>query len=254
MKKGTMTQQRIARHLCLPALFALFFVLSAFFDPRPSCASAAEGLIGCDADVNEQTVDRVDALTQQQIEASNAMITQPTPVEQLSCFDQTTEIFSELGGIHSNPQEDIGFSINPNVQLPLKNFLDQFLNNNIMGGVNDFINQAFNNVTQKFASLFGSVGGGLFTAGPASNCDMQQQAWLISQCIEMPTIPSLGDILGGQIGELMGTINDLANPQRLIEQVCSAANKQIQGYFGDLNETFNRAAESSFSPITDRVN
>jgi hypothetical protein len=224
-------------------------------------------LIGCDPEVMQQGVDRADALQQQQIEAANSMLTQPTPVEQLSCYDQTTEIFSELGGIHSNPGQDINRSIGPNVQQPLDNVMQQFFGDpdggslyaNITGGITDVINQAFGNITSQFSSLLGG-GGGMFTAGPSTNCDMQEQAWLISQCIEMPTIPSLGDILGGQIGEMMGNIGNignmvgnLTNPDRLIQQVCSAANSSLQSMFGNPNDAFENAAQGLFEPVTDRV-
>jgi hypothetical protein len=76
----------------------------------------------------------------------------------------------------------------------------------------------------------------------------------------MPSIPSLGDILGGQIGEMMGVISDagsilgsLSSPDRLLEQMCSMANNELQGYFGNLDSRFNAAAEDTFSPVTDRV-
>ncbi len=220
-------------------------------------------LIGCDPEVMQSAVDRVDALTQQQLEAASAAITQPTPVEQLTCFDQTTEIFSELGGIHSNPNKDTSSSIGPNVQQPLQNTLQQFMGGNILGGINDVINQAFSNITSQFSSLLGGLGGGgggLFSAGPSSNCNMQEQAWLISQCIEMPQIPSLGDILGGQMGEMMGQmgnvgnmISGMASPDRLLEQVCSAANDGLQGMFGNQNDAFEGAARDMMEPVTDRV-
>jgi hypothetical protein len=101
----------------------------------------------------------------------------------------------------------------------------------------------------------------MFTAGPSTNCDMQEQAWLISQCIEMPQIPSLGEILGGQMNQIMGgamgnignIVGSLGNPERMLEQVCSAANNSLQSMFGDLNSRFNDAAQEAMEPITDRV-
>ena len=232
----------------------------AFGDPlAPGTLTDSEGnIIGCDEDISEQSTDRVDALMQQQFEAANSVITQPTPVEQLTCFDQTTEVFSQIGGIHSNvPQGNISNSIAPAVQQPLMRQLQQFMGGNILGGINDVINNVFSSLTGGLGGMFGG-GGGLGSVG--GNCDMMEQSWLISQCIEMPAIPSLGDIIGGQIGEMMGQIGNignmignLANPERLLEQVCSAGNSMLQGYFGDLNESFRGAAEDAMSPITDRV-
>jgi len=225
-----------------------------FTPGAPGPHASNTGLIGCDEDIYEQGADRVDALMQQQFEAANAVITQPTPVEQLTCFDQTTQLFSGIGGIFSDPESgNIDDTIVPNVQQPLMASMEQFLNGNIMGGVNDVINQAFSSLTG------GLMGGGPGGGGDAGNCDMMEQSWLISQCIEMPQIPSLGDILGGQIGELtgalggLGNIADLANPERLLEQVCSAGNDMLQGAFGDLNSSFEGAAEGIMNPITDRV-
>ncbi len=241
-------------------IFLITLMIAVFVAPH---VVHAEGNIGCEDGVQEQARNLSEALAQQQLEAASAAITQPTPVEQLTCFDQTTEIFSELGGIHSNPNKDTSSSIGPNVQQPLQNTLQQFMGGNILGGINDVINQAFSNITSQFSSLLGGLGGGgggLFSAGPSSNCNMQEQAWLISQCIEMPSIPSLGDIIGGQVGEIMGAVNNVGNmlgslssPDRLMEQVCSMANNELQGYFGNLDSRFNAAAEDTFSPVTDRV-
>ena len=241
-------------------IFLITLMIAVFVAPH---VVHAEGNIGCEDGVQEQARNLSEALAQQQLEAASAAITQPTPVEQLTCFDQTTEIFSELGGIHSNPNKDTSSSIGPNVQQPLQNTLQQFMGGNILGGINDVINQAFSNITSQFSSLLGGLGGGgggLFSAGPSSNCNMQEQAWLISQCIEMPQIPSLGDILGGQMGEMMGQmgnvgnmISGMASPDRLLEQVCGAANDGLQGMFGDLDSRFNSAAENMMEPITDSV-
>ncbi len=213
-------------------------------------------LIGCDEDISEQTTDRVDALMEQQFEAANSVITQPTPVEQLTCFDQTTEIFSQIGGIHSDPQQgNIDDSIVPAVQQPLQQQMQQFMTGNIAGGITDVINNAFSSIASSFGGLSGLFGGG---GGASTNCDMQEQAWLISQCIEMPQIPSLGDILGGEIGEIMGTVGGvvgaLGNPERMMEQVCSMANSALQGLLGGGGGgAFEAAAENTFSPITDTV-
>jgi len=57
----------------------------------------------------------------------------------------------------------------------------------------------------------------------------------------------------GQIGNVGNMISGMASPDRLLEQVCSAANDGLQGMFGNQNDAFEGAARDMMEPVTDRV-
>ncbi len=228
-------------------------------------------LIGCDPEVLEEGQKIVDALNEAQIEAAKAIITKPNPLGVTGCEDQHHNIienimsgFSNIGGGNQ--------SLVQNVKQPHAQHTGQFFGpQNIAGTMTSALQKAFvgtfgqagqnmlntannvNNTINNFASSLGGIFGG--GGGSASkDCGLQEDAWLIAQCIEMPQIPSLSNILGGKIAEIQGAIQgvaDLANPERLLQKVCGAANDKVKGLFGAATDKFKDAADAVTTPITD---
>jgi len=201
--------------------------------------------IGCDEDVYEQSENLTNALLQQRVEAANQLITQPTPVEQATCLDQHTEVIkAAMNGIHSNVEAS-NTSIAKVVQQPLKETLNQF-SSNIGGTISNIISNEFSEIASAFSGLFGG-GGGLNV--PKTNCDMQQLAWDVAQCIEMPQLPSLSNIVGGRLGELTGAIENA--PERFIDQACKGMGGVLGDYMADVNSAFDAVAKDLSKPISD---
>jgi len=210
--------------------------------------------IGCDPAVLEQGKAIADALHQQNVETANALITQPTPIEQLTCAEQYTETMNKVGGIQSNPGGDISGSIGPLVQQPFQGMMQQFMGGNIAGSITSVMNDSYSNIASQFlGGLTGGLTGGS-SGGSGTNCDMMDQAWLVSQCIEMPQLPSLSNILDGKIGEITGAIGGAVNPERLLEKVCSRASDKMGEYMSDLTGAFDGAVDAVTTPISDTAN
>ena len=237
-----------------------------------SFAMSAVTTTGCDTSVNSQAENLTKALLDQKAEAAKAIITKPVPISQQTCLDQYTELSSSLGGVFSNPGGNNSASIGPVVQQPLKNTWQSFTSGQLAGSITSVMNNSFAQISSAFNTGLSSLTGGLlggsglssvFGGGsplnvPSTNCDAQEQAWLISQCIEMPTLPSLANIVGGKLGELAGAVDNLGNliksPERMLEAVCKKANSTVQGYIGDINSSFNDVAQDAVTPIGDITN
>ena len=185
----------------------------------------------------------------------------------MACTDQQVEMMNASGQLHANPGGDISNALGPLAQNPLMNSINSF-SNNVVETTDGFLNPvmgAINNVATSLAGDFASMVPALAATipsmsigevpslfqgvnAPTPDCEMREQVWLLNECVEMPEIPSLSEIIGGKVGELAGAFT---SPDRMIEQVCSAADSSLQGFFGDLNGTFEKAAEDSLSPISD---
>jgi hypothetical protein len=234
-------------------------------------AKGLHNLIGCDPEVLEEGQKIVDALNEAQIEAAKAIITKPNPLGVTGCEDQHHNIIEQIMGEFSNFGGG-NQSLVKNVKEPHAQHTGQFFGpQNIAGTMTSALQQAFvgtfgqagqnvlntaqnvNNTVNNFASSLGGLFGG--GGGNASkDCGLQEDAWLIAQCIEMPQIPSLSNILGGKIAEIQGAIQgvaDLANPERLLQKVCSGANDKVKGLFGAATDKFKDAADAVTTPITD---
>lgn len=215
-------------------------------------AKADAGLLGCDPKVLEKNKIIKDALDQVNAEIAKASITQPTPVELMTCADQQMELINKAGNIHANPSGDINSSMTPFVKTPMINDI-----NNFLSGASASINSIANAISTSFSSIVssftGSLGGLSVGDAPTTDCDMMEQTWLLNQCMEVPEIPSLSEILNNKATELTSVIGAAADPERYIEQVCNAADSKIKGYFGDLNKALDDAASDSLDPIMDKI-
>lgn len=236
----------IQKHFAL-----LCFIAIAGISINSTNVYASSGILGCDPDVLERNGLIVDALDQVNAEIVRASISQPTPVEMLTCTDQQLEILNRSGNIHANPGGDIRESLLPYAQQPAMNQVTSFLNgaSATVNSVSNAISNVFNNLFGSFSSSLGGLGAGQV---PDTNCNVMEETWLLNQCLEMPEMPSLSSVLNGRVGEIISGLDNL-NPDRYIEQICSAANSGLQGYFGDLGSVFDSAADATLDPITDSL-
>jgi hypothetical protein len=227
------------------------FFLTLFVGGGAVSSVKAQDILGCDPAILDRSMAIIDAMNQAGAEIAAQSIQPPTSVEQLTCVDQQLEVVNSIGGLQANPGGNISASIAPFAQQPLMQQVTNFANSamNVMSGIDNAINNAFSNITSGF---LGGLGGG--NDAPNTNCEMMEQAWLINNCIEMPQLPSVSDILGGKVAEItgaVGNIANMANPDRLVQQACSAADGALQSYFGDMDSAFDDAASQLAQPITD---
>lgn len=218
-----------------------------------SVAQAQTGILGCDPRVLERGRVMTDAYMSVSDEIVKATYQKPTPIEMMSCVDQRAELISSAGGLHANPGGDISASIAPYVSQPIMQSVQNAVNN-IVGNVNAIANNiasSFSGVVSNFSSMLGGLSVG---AAPTLNCNMTQQTWLTSQCLDLPQVPDLTSVLQGKLAEVGGGIADLVDPTRYAEMVCRQANSTIQGYIGDLNSNFDTAVDAISDPITDSIN
>ena len=221
-------------------------------------AKGLHDMLACDPTIFEKNQTTIEAVKQLNAEISKSIITQPTAIEQLTCADQQQALLSEAGGIHSNVIDgDLNSSTNEFTNLA-KNPVMQTINNALtsVSGISSSINTLLNTT---FGDLQGNFLSSLSGSSPAStstNCDMIEQAWLINQCIETPTMPSLSSIIGGELAEITGAAtkaSSITNPERMLEQVCKQANSLISGLSSNVNNAFEKAANESTQPITDTL-
>ena len=224
-------------------------------------------LIGCDTSVLDGSQKIVDALNELQMETAKSMITKPASLGMMSCEDQHHNVISKAMGIFSNPGGGDQV-ITPHVKEPYADFTGQFFKNNIAGTLSSAFNKSFTDLFEGLggilqagenisSSLSSALGGG----SANKDCGMQEEAWLLAQCIQMPKIPSLSNVLGGKIAEIQGKLQgltDLANPERLIQKMCNSANSKMKEKLGDLfssaESKIDGAANAVTSPITDAAN
>ena len=200
-------------------------------------------LIGCDPTIFEAAQARVEALQQLEFDTANQLITQPTPVEQATCLDQHTAVIAAAGGIHSNPGGTIQNSIGPVVQQPLAQTLGQF-GSGIQGTISNIIESEFSSLANSFFGDLGSLfGGGGGINVPKTDCDMQQMVWDVAQCIEMPQLPSLSNIIGGKLGELAGNIANA--PDNFFDAACNGMNDVLGGAFRNASDVYENAANAT---------
>ena len=232
--------------------FLIAVVGGVMFTPP---TQAADGIIGCDPTIFIQNEAIIDAVNQVNAEISKAAITKPTAIEQLTCADQQQALLSEAGGIHSDTVTgDLSGSLfGPLAEKPLENQFENILetvNNGLsLNPITNLITSSFNDIASSFLSSLT----GTNTASSVTNCDMIEQTWLINQCIEMPQLPSVADILGGKVAEISGVVGNITNPDRLIKQVCEAANSKIKGLNSNVDSAFDTAAELISTPISDTI-
>ena len=161
-------------------------------------AQAAREMLGCDSAILEQATEIKEAMTQRDMQVARSMITQSPPVEIITCLDQDLQRISAAGALHANPGGDISRTTGPLVEQPMiQNIMSNFSNLNTPGSLMSAINTSYQEVVQSFNDALGSMTGGLLGGGGlgddagAGGCDMMQQSWLMSQCLDMPTFPSL---------------------------------------------------------------
>lgn len=183
----------------------------------------AEGQVGCNPALLNALSNKQQALQQQETEAAKALITKPTSVQQLTCFDQYTKLNSDkIGKIHSDPAQGISDTIVPNIEQPnLNNLTQNFLSGILGGGLQSMLSNAISSLG------LGNIGGG----GGSGNCPMMDQMWDLLQCVDFPKMPSLNDIMGGG-GEMSGILSGLGSfgggSGGIMGQVCSA----VKGLMG----------------------
>lgn len=192
-------------------------------NPDPTPYQGGFDQAGCNPALLNAMKSKQQALQQHETEAAKALITKPTSVQQLTCFDQYTKLNSEkIGKIHSDPAQGISDSIVPMVEVPnIQNLTKNFLSGIMGGGLQSMLSNAISSLG------LGSLTGG----GSSGNCPMMDQMWDLLQCIDFPQMPSLNDILGGKGGKLGGILSglgDLASGKGIMGQVCSAA-KDLMG-------------------------
>jgi len=95
-------------------------------------------------------------------------------------------------------------------------------------------------------SLFGG-GGGINV--PKTDCDMQQMVWDVAQCIEMPQLPSLSNIIGGKLDELAGNI--ASAPDNFFDAACNGMNDVLGGAFRNASDVYENAANAATQPLSD---
>ncbi len=215
-------------------------------------------IIGCDPAIMEKVKARNDAVRQVSIEAAKSIITEPADIAMMSCLDQTHALLNASGGVFSNPGGDISATLGPLAQQP---YMQEV--NNFMGGVSAQLNAANNaftqvtsNITKSFVDALG-LGGGSGTSVPSTNCGVASQVFNLEKCLQIPSILSVSEMLDQQIARAAGIL-DPNQPTRSLEQICSAANSQIGGIMGNIqnqiNAPFEKAADSLLSPIERNVN
>ena len=124
------------------------------------------------------------------------------------------------------------------------------------------INNSYAQVTEQFNTMMSGLSGGLLGglggggAGDTSGgCDMMNESWLLSQCIQMPKFPSVNDILNGAMNEVTGAVTDLINsPFKALDQVCQGMSDKLGDYTNSLTDSINDGVDSITSPITDNLN
>jgi len=78
---------------------------------------------------------------------------------------------------------------------------------------------------------------------------MQQMIWDVAQCVDMPQLPSLSNIIGGRLGELAGNINDA--PDNFFDAACQAVNGILGNSFRNAGDIYDNAARAATQPLSD---
>ncbi len=226
-------------------IFVTFFTIIMVLS-QPSYAV----IIGCEEAVHEQSNNRKNALQQQEIEAAKAIIVPQTPIEQGTCLDQQTEVWKAPMKIFSNETKP-NTSIASVVQQPLKDTMSQFFTGNLAGSAASLVNQQFTNVSKSFHSAIGSTGLGGGLSVPTIDCPTKEMIWDMPNCLPVVNIPSISDLIGGQIDALTGAI--ASAPQRMIDMACQSVKSKLGTYAADVNSSFESMADGLTKPLSDSV-
>lgn len=207
-------------------------------------------LLGCDPEILERGEVITDALDQVNAEIIRASIQPPSSVEELTCLDQQLRVLDAAGDIHATPGNTLSGG-NDGTQIRFDNLtynpLEEQLSSlmDIPGSISSIVNNIWSSLVGSFDPT------SALTGGTSTNCDVMEQTWMLNQCIELPQLPSLSDVITGRIGELSGAITSA--PDRILEQVCSAASSQLGLATGDISSMFDNAADDALTPITDSL-
>ena len=119
-------------------------------------------------------------------------IQKPPSVGQLGCVDQISAKFAdEIGTIFSDPISGLRSAKYPD-----------FVEQTFIGYIADnFTNSAFSAISESITSVVndtvsqitGSIFGGM-SANSQFECQVMETLWAMFQCIELPKLPSLGDL------------------------------------------------------------
>lgn len=227
----------------------------------PQPAHASNRLLGCDPAVLEQNETIVDAMNERDMQVAKSMITQPASIAQTTCTDQHIQTQSAAGGILSNlPGGNISETMGPLIEQPfIQNLTSNFMSANPLGSLQSMINNSYTQVVEEFNTMMSGLSGGLLGglgggAGASGGCDMMNESWLLSQCIQMPKFPSVNDILNGALENVTGAVTDLINsPFKALDQVCQGMSDKLGDYTNSLTDTINSGVDSITSPITDTL-
>ena len=231
---------------------------------HPNAVPYQNHLLGCDTAVLDQNKTIVDAMNERDMQVAKSMITQPASIAQTTCTDQHIQTQSAAGGILSNlPGGNISETMGPLIEQPfIKNLTSNFMSANPLGSLQSMINNSYAQVTEQFNTMMSGLSGGLLGglggggAGDTSGgCDMMNESWLLSQCIQMPKFPSVNDILNGAMNEVTGAVTDLINsPFKALDQVCQGMSDKLGDFSSKAENIFEDAVSSATSPITDSLN
>ncbi len=132
------------------------------------------------------------------------------------------------------------------------------MSGNPFGGLQSMINNSYTQVVEDFNTMRGGLSGGLLGglgggAGDTSGgCDMMNESWLLSQCIQMPKFPSVNEILNGAMDDVTGGLTDLINsPFKALDNICQGMSDKLGDFSNKATNIFEDAASSVTSPITD---
>jgi hypothetical protein len=217
--------------------------------------------LGCDPAVLEQNETIVDAMNERDMQVAKSMITQPASIAQTTCTDQHIQTQSAAGGILSNlPGGNISETMGPLIEQPfIQNLTSNFMSANPLGSLQSMINNSYTQVVEEFNTMMSGLSGGLLGglgggAGASGGCDMMNESWLLSQCIQMPKFPSVNDILNGALENVTGAVTDLINsPFKALDQVCQGMSDKLGDFSSKAENIFEDAVNSATSPITDTL-
>jgi|GEM_PF-4587511 len=223
------------------SLFTLVLVVT-----MATTAVAQQGdssLPGCNNGVQQAMESKQQALQQMETETAKALITKPTSVQQLTCFDQYSQrVADEIGSIHSQT-DGISDVINPYVKMPnLENLGKNFLSGILFGGLQSMFSNIISSIN--LGNIAGNIADSVGLGGVASavglggskksaigNCEMMKQMWDVLQCVDFPRMPSLNDIINGSgnMSGILGGLGGFGNGQGIMGQVCKAAGDMMNG-------------------------
>ena len=150
----------------------------------------------CDPAMNNILKTLADAKRNTEMQIAQETIQKPPSVGQLGCVDQISAKFAdEVGTIFSDPISGLRSAKYPDFveQTFLSYMADNFLNSTfsaISESITSVVNDAVSQVT---GSIFGGLGGA-FGGSAQFECQVMETLWAMFQCIELPKLPSLGDL------------------------------------------------------------